>query len=108
MKALNIGVLSNEWDSDFFVRKMLLDEPPSEELRGRVQLYGCEICLDIACGGIAASITKSDGRIVWSDIARFETDYAGDCEIVFYGLDAGPYAFDVEQYRSTLNTVLGK
>jgi len=114
LRTPNIGVLSDDWDSRTAARELVLAEPVDggavdPEFIGHVLIYACRECGDVWCGGVAAKITRSGGRIRWAEISNYWINW-GSAEsaehFVFDPADVGPFDFDFEQYRSTLKPFL--
>jgi hypothetical protein len=106
LRTDDIGVLSDAWDSDLLARHLLLDASIDDRLENRALIYGCRECLDINCGGITAEISKSVDRIRWERIDRLSIDWIAGCDLEFEPIDAGPFTFDLAQYRTALQPFL--
>ena len=79
-------------------RQRLTGVAAPDSATGRVSLYVCPECGDLACGAVTARITCPPGEIVWSDFC-FEGQYEIDPAPI---PDVGPYRFDEAQYRQAL------
>ena len=64
---------------------------------GRYLLYICPECGDIGCGSYAAKIRINDKAIEWYDFA-YENGYAPAKTLPL----VGPFQFDQEEYKATL------
>lgn len=80
-------------------RAALITGAASEGTDGRVLLYICPECGDIACGAYAARITVADEAIEWSDFA-FVNGYEADQPIQ----DLGPYYFTPSEYERVITS----
>jgi hypothetical protein len=104
LRTENVGVLSKDWDSATFVRQLLLEEPGEDRLDGRRLVYACRECLDVECGGVAATITRVAAHIRW-DLEGYWIDHA-DGRLMLEPTTIGPIEFDASQYRSILESFL--
>lgn len=101
-----LGWFTNE--ADQHSRKLLLLEEDFEHEPGRVPLYVCSFCGDYLCGYIAASVTRENDRIIWSDFADAYCDYSspGGCVEIKHRqnetLSRLRFSFDAEQYRNAI------
>jgi hypothetical protein len=105
-----VGVLSKDWDSKDFARRLVLDESTNPDLGaraldGRAIVYGCRECLSVDCGGVAVKVTQVGNRIRWGEFEEFSTDWERCC-LAFTPMGGGGYEFDVAQYRSMLEPFL--
>ncbi len=106
LKADDVAVLSDDWSTSDFARQLLLEASGDHRLEGRAQIYACRECLDINCGGIAVKVTAVGNRVRWESFEKFWPDYETD-SFEFEPIHAGPYEFDLSQYRSALKRFLG-
>jgi len=100
----NVGVLSKDWDSRPFAQQLLLKEPGFPRLEGRRLIYGCRECLDVDCGGIAATITRVGDLIRW-ELQEYWIDHAEN-RLMLEPTAIGPLEFEASQYQSTLDSFL--
>jgi len=80
-------------DNKRILRIFRLQEKP-ELSTGRIALYVCPECGDIACGAITASIQDLGDRIVWKDFG-YETDN-GELSKTYPKIE--PIEFDRQSY----------
>jgi hypothetical protein len=78
------------------VDQLLLRAAPASP-SGRVLLYICPECGDLACGAYSARVAKSGGSYVWSEFA-YENGYEEPEPIPA----VGPFCFQAEQYESAV------
>ncbi|QQS37078.1 MAG: hypothetical protein IPM56_03750 [Ignavibacteriales bacterium] len=81
------------------VNKLLLNEK-AELTSGRVPIYVCSECGDLACGGITISITKDDRYFTW-DSFTYENNY--EDKVLKEYKDIGPFNFSKEDYINILS-----
>lgn len=79
-------------------RDLLLLEEESDAPSGRVALYVCAECEDLACGCVSARISRDGPDFVWSD---FVFESAADQEPSPLE-KLGPFRFSGESYRRAL------
>lgn len=76
--------------------RLLLELSPDSE-SGRVRLYICPECDDIACGAYSGRIAGNDDLFVWSDFV-FENGYEPPRAVT----GGGPFRFRREDYIESL------
>ena len=97
-RASVLGWLSRA-DERRFARQLLLRAPP-ELASGRVPLYICAECADLACGCVSVRVARDGDVVVWSDF-----DDAGSRDLT---AEPAPwpapssFRFDAEAYRLLL------
>lgn len=95
-------------EADLHSRRLLFLEEDFESDSERVPLYVCNFGGDYLCGYLAASVTREDDRIIWSNFAEANCDYSnpdGSLEIKYEQhetLSRLRFAFDAEQYRNAI------
>ena len=88
--------------TDVTTRELLLLERDGDTPRGRVALYFCPLCGDLACGAVSVRILRDASAITWVDFA-IEYDGFEEDEDTFQILPRlGPYKFDEVQYAAAL------
>lgn len=95
------------WGEAAFQRaaaERLLLRVPSELASGRVPLYVCAECGDLACGAVTARIERSADAFVWSDFGMESGPGSG---IIRYPRwqDLGPFAFPRAEYWDVLHAL---
>ena len=83
--------------------KQLLLKEKSEFLSGRVPLYVCSCCADLACGAVTVKIETTAEGILWSNFGWEGPDKIGISQSGYLA-GTGPFLFDEEQYRYVLST----
>ncbi|WP_299040273.1 hypothetical protein [uncultured Pseudokineococcus sp.] len=67
---------------------------------GRLPLYVCPMCADLACGAVTVYVDHTQpGQVTWPAL-RHENGYSPDDELDLSA--AGPFVFDADDYRATL------
>ncbi|MFS0702917.1 hypothetical protein AB6N23_00200 [Cellulomonas sp. 179-A 9B4 NHS] len=96
----NVPVLVHNWPVARVDRALqLLGEMPSELTGGRVPLYVCAACADLACGAVSVAVERTDREVVWHDFG-WDTGWDdGEEEIRIPG---GPFVFDRDQHDDEL------
>jgi hypothetical protein len=109
LRTADVGVIAgfqapNDYNR-YLARHLLpgLEEALDPRLDDRAILYGCRECLDIECGGIAASISQIGDGIRWDKFVSFGRLYDADDNWILEPIDIGPFEFDLEEYRSILS-----
>ena len=94
-----LGCFARGWDrlneiseSDLLVKSSVKQES------GRVLIYLCPECGDIACGAYGAKVSKADGRYIWQDFA-YENSYEDPIQVSHIG----PFIFDASSYEKTIS-----
>jgi hypothetical protein len=78
------------------VSKLAVDAPPDTE-SGRVILYQCPECGDIACGAYTALVERDEGAYIWRSFA-YENGYEPAALVA----DFGPFRFESHQYVAAI------
>jgi len=101
-----IGLLgwSPAEDDQISINRLLLVERP-DLANVRQSIFVCAECGDIACGAITAEIQRVAGTYVWSNFA-FENNYDEAMTDRDSFAHVGPFAFDAEQYSTSLKDAL--
>jgi len=76
---------------------LLVSHAPVETDEGRVLLYVCPECGDIACGSFAAKIRINADAVEWSDFA-YENGYEPARPLP----GIGPFVFSTQGYKSVV------
>ena len=86
------------WSADFEREhiQQLLSAP------GRVPLYVCAECGDLACGAITALVERTPDGFVWRDFAS-ENNYDASITDVESYRAVGPFVFNKAEYWRVLN-----
>lgn len=69
---------------------------------GRVPVYVCAECGDLACGAITALVERTADGFVWRDFA-YQNNYDGTMTDTDSYRAVGPFLFNETQYRQVLN-----
>lgn len=97
----NVPVLVHNWPVGMTPdASVLLGEHPSELLHGRVPIYICAECGDLACGVVSAVIERAVTTVVWRDFGwddGHESEGDDDSRII-----GGPFEFDRLEYEAEL------
>ena len=90
-----------EWNHDS-ARTFCLEGAADVGLEhGRVMLFVCSECGDLACGAITCRIRKDGESYIWESFA-YENGYdAGMTDFASYS-HMGPFRFSKEQYRKVI------
>ena len=78
---------------------LLLESRPVELASGRVPIYVCPTCADLACGTYACRIERVDDDVVWRDFA-WETVWDPADPIP----DVGPFAMPASDYTAMIRS----
>jgi hypothetical protein len=81
--------------------RCLLLRAPSALPSGRIPLYVCPECGDLACGTLCASITLAEGHFIWSSFAYEKLNAPEALDVNTYSA-VGPFHFPAESYVSVL------
>ena len=92
------GWIGREFERRYF--EQLLLRTPSELTPGRVPLYICPECGDLACGCLTALVTKYDDCFTWSAFG-FENNYEDGILEAYESVR--DYAFQKTEYYEALN-----
>lgn len=85
----------------------LLSPQSDADSASRVPLYVCAECGDIGCGAITADVRIVDDQVEWNDFA-FENNYDPDMTVREDYRHVGPFRFQLQLYRDTLETRSGE
>lgn len=86
--------------------QQLLLRAPSEIPSGRVALYVCPECGDLACGAITVRIEEGPDGFVWREFG-FERGYDEALQENTSYLSVGPFLFNKTDYWQCLQQRLG-
>lgn len=109
-----LSVVDCAWPDDAAssLRQLAGTEPRDESSwpldAGRLPLYVCPMCADLACGAVTVAVAwdASTDRVAWSDF-RVEDGFSDRTDAV--DLSAlGPFLFDADAYRDTLLAPVGQ
>lgn len=101
---LSVGDLAWPRQAERGLRQLALQQARDDSAwpieSGRLPLYVCCMCADLACGAITTRVGEEEGRVTWAEF-RLENGYMNSAELA--DLSAiGPVAFDPAQYRRAL------
>jgi hypothetical protein len=82
----------------------LLGRAPAELPGGRLALYVCPECGDLACGAVTVSMESTRDDVVWRDPGHQSTAEPDKYFELFEGL--GPFRFARSQYEAALVPLL--
>jgi hypothetical protein len=74
----------------------LLQRSSPDLPQGRVSLYVCPECSDLACGAVSILVERGSGTVTWSDFA-FQNDYDGEIHRTGFE-EIGPFIFSENAY----------
>ena len=80
-----------------YIEQQLLASPS-----GRVPLYVCAECGDLACGAVTVQIERTSEGFVWRDFA-FENGYDEDMRDAESYRGVGPFVFNRTEYWQVLH-----
>jgi hypothetical protein len=83
-----------------YARQLLLEEP-SDFPSGRVPIFVCECCADLACGARTVAVEIADDIVTWRDFG-LEAPYGETLVVPEIYARTGPFYFDLTAYRSAL------
>jgi hypothetical protein len=85
------------------INRFLLEED-ADFPNNRRSIYVCAECGDLGCGAVSAVIEEKGNQIIWHDFG-YENNYEDDVDLDNYR-DIGPFAFDRDDYRHTIESKL--
>jgi hypothetical protein len=93
-----LGCFARGWDRlNEISESDLLVKSKVQQQSGRVLLYLCPECGDIACGAFGAKVSKVDGHYIWQDFA-YENSYEKPIQVSHIG----PFRFDASSYEKAI------
>lgn len=101
-----VPVLVSNWPDESAAADVqrLLGEQPDPLLGGRVAVYVCAECGDLACGAVTAAVEVGTECVVWRDLGFQDNAQPFDQAAIFEGV--GPFTFDRTSYADTLGAFL--
>ena len=100
-KHLAISLVGSLDVSPSYARQLLLREP-SDFPSGRVPIFVCELCGDLACGAVVVRVEAEGECFVWSEFG-YESPYSDKRSTNVIMDRIGPFRFDAEVYRAALS-----